>query len=152
MYKGIRLGLICILFLSFFPFSFACHVCRSVCMVIFLCPLDCCFISMLYISCFLQRLTRYVKTRTFSLCHGKEPPLEKLSTTSVQLMPLVSPMIYFSQSVTPQHVLLESKRKSKREQLNFVPFMNTGYSESLSETFQKFQQVCLSPLIYVSAW
>lgn len=113
MYKGIRLGatagehwfVSC--FLSFSAlFFFAGYVCGSVCVVIFLCACQTALhftFSVSFSLIFLQLLMRYVKTSTFSPCHGKEPPLEKLSTTNVQLMPLVSHMICFSQSVIHQY-------------------------------------------------
>lgn len=46
--------------------------------------------SLLFFS-FLKLLTRFVRRSTFSQCPGSVPRLERRSTTSVQLMPLVSP-------------------------------------------------------------
>lgn len=78
----------------------------GVCRVIFLCTclisclsLHFLFIFLYFFIFFLQLFMRYVKRSTFCLCHGKEPLLEKLSTTSVQLMPLVSPIICLRQSM-----------------------------------------------------
>ncbi len=110
MYKGIRLGAaagehwfvscFCAFLHTFF--SLAVYVSVGVCawwFFLFCIPAWLHFISLfLCVShLHLQLLTRYVKTSTFSLCHGREPQLEKLSTTSVQLTPLVSHMTCFSQ-------------------------------------------------------
>lgn len=54
-----------------------------------------CLTSLLYPSVsFLKLLMRYVRRSTFSLCPGNTPRLERRSTTSVQLMPLVSPVMH----------------------------------------------------------
>lgn len=105
MYKGIRLGaaagvtLIWIFFLClsislFFFFFFSSYMPAGVCMcvVIFFLWACHCFVwlSLCTSLLLLQLLMRYVKMSTSSPCHGREPQLEKPSTTSVQLTPLVS--------------------------------------------------------------
>lgn len=102
-----RRTLICILFCVLFCPLFFCWLCLWECVRgdFSVCLPDCASFHFfcIFLAYFLQLLMRYVKTSTFSPCHGKEPPLEKLSTTSVQLMPLVSHMICFSQSVIHQY-------------------------------------------------
>lgn len=102
-----RRTLICILFFVLFCPLFFCWLCLWECVRgdFSVCLPDCASFHFfcIFLAYFLQLLMRYVKTSTFSPCHGKEPPLEKLSTTNVQLMPLVSHMICFSQSVIHQY-------------------------------------------------
>lgn len=105
MYKGIRLGaaaagehwfVSCFLCFSAPFFSLPMYVSVGVCawwFFSFSVPARLRFISLFFLSIshpHPQLLTRYVKTSTFSLWRGREPQLEKLSTTSVQLTPLVS--------------------------------------------------------------
>lgn len=62
------------------PFLFFCAPAR-LCLIL---------LSLFVSHLLLQLLMRYVKMSTSSLCRGRERQLEKLSTTNVQLMPLVS--------------------------------------------------------------
>lgn len=99
--------LICILFVG--PPSRLGRVDELIC---FCLPAGLCLTSLLYASVsFLKLLMRYVRRSTFSLCPGNVPQLERRSTTSVQLMPLVSDACWICR---PSNQYLKPSRKTEK--------------------------------------